>query len=134
MGWRWRVEWCNWPCSVSNFCGALSSRFTLRSELKDRSQESKTPGTCFTTPSWVQKRYADSGNHQGANEIGKYSPDSVVVSKEGVELGWEGIGVEEGSQRLIDGLWKKMEGGENMMEGIRAFVEKRNARWVDSKL
>lgn len=71
---------------------------------------------------------------QWAEEIGKYSPDSVIVGKEGVELGWEGIGVEEGSQRLIDGLWKKMEGDENMMEGIRAFVEKRNARWVDSKL
>ena len=69
---------------------------------------------------------------QWADEIGKYSPDSVIVSKEGVELGWEGV--EEGSQRLIDGIWKKMEGGENMMEGIRAFVEKRNARWVDSKL
>ncbi|CAD6568772.1 MAG: hypothetical protein ASARMPREDX12_001832 [Alectoria sarmentosa] len=71
---------------------------------------------------------------QWAGEVGKYSPDSVIVSKEGVELGWEGIGVEEGSQRLVDGLWKKIEGGENMMEGIRAFVEKRNARWVDSKL
>ena len=69
-----------------------------------------------------------------ADEIGKYSPDSVIVSKEGVELGWEGIGVEEGSQRLIDGLWKKMEGGDNMVEGIKAFVEKRNPRWVDSKL
>ena len=69
-----------------------------------------------------------------ADEIGKYSPDSVIVSKEGVELGWEGIGVEEGSQRLIDGSWKKMEGGDNMVEGIRAFVEKRIPRWVDSKL
>ncbi|KAL9137455.1 MAG: hypothetical protein Q9175_001344 [Cornicularia normoerica] len=71
---------------------------------------------------------------QWADEIGKYSPDSVVVSKEGVELGWEGIGVEEGTQRLIDGLWRRMEGGENMMEGIKAFVEKRNPRWVESKL
>ena len=71
---------------------------------------------------------------QWAEEIGKYSPDSVIVSKEGVELGWECIGVEEGSQTLIDGLWKRIEGGENMTEGIRAFVEKRSARWVDSKL
>lgn len=69
-----------------------------------------------------------------ADEIGKHSPDSVIVSKKGVELAWEGIGVEEGSQRLIDGLWKKMEGKENMVEGVRAFVEKRNPNWVDSKL
>ena len=71
---------------------------------------------------------------QWAEQICANSPDSVVTSKEGIELAWEGIGVEEGSQRLVDGLWKKMEGKENMKEGVRAFVEKRGPRWVDSKL
>lgn len=66
--------------------------------------------------------------------ICKNSPDSIITSKEGVELAWEGIGVQEGSQRLVDGLWKKMEGGENMKEGVRSFVEKRGPRWVNSKL
>jgi len=69
-----------------------------------------------------------------ALETSKNSPDSVITSKEGVELAWEGMSVEEGSQRLVDGLWKKMEHGENMKEGLRAFVEKRGPRWVDSKL
>ncbi|KAK4692221.1 hypothetical protein P7C71_g4937, partial [Lecanoromycetidae sp. Uapishka_2] len=62
------------------------------------------------------------------------SPDSVVTSKAGIELAWDGIGAEEGSQRLVEGMWKKMEGKENMKEGVRAFVEKRRPRWVDSKL
>jgi len=69
-----------------------------------------------------------------AEEMCKNSPDSIVTSKEGIELAWEGIGAEEGSQRLVDGLWKKMEGKENMKEGVRAFMEKRGPRWVDSKL
>ena len=69
-----------------------------------------------------------------AEEISKNSPDSIITSKEGVELAWEGISAEAGTQQLVDGLWKKMEGGENMQEGVRAFVEKRGPRWVNSKL
>lgn len=62
------------------------------------------------------------------------SPDSVVVGKEGVGLGWEALGVEEGSEELVRGGWRRVEGGENMREGVRAWVERRGARWVDSKL
>ena len=69
-----------------------------------------------------------------AQNICKNSPDSVIVSKEGVELAWEGIGVEQASQKLVDGIWRKMESGANMKEGVKAFVEKRGPRWVDSKL
>ena len=69
-----------------------------------------------------------------AQEICENSPDSVIVSKEGIELGWEGIGVEEGTQRLVDGMFKDLEAGENIKEGIRAFVEKRKPKWTASKL
>lgn len=69
-----------------------------------------------------------------AGSIAENSPDSVVVSKEGVELGWEGIGVEEASSRLVDGVWKGLEQGENVKEGLMAFVEKRAPKWVPSKL
>ena len=69
-----------------------------------------------------------------AEDICANSPDSVIASKEGIELGWEGIGVEEGTQRLVDGMYKKLEAGENIKEGLRAFVEKRKPRWVASML
>ncbi|KAG7005574.1 hypothetical protein G7Y79_00019g047540 [Physcia stellaris] len=69
-----------------------------------------------------------------ATAIAANSPDSVVVSREGVLLGWHGLGAEEGTESLIQGSWKRMEGGENMKEGVKAFVEKRTPRWVDSKL
>lgn len=69
-----------------------------------------------------------------AEEICRNSPDSIITSKEGIELAWEGISAEEGSQRLVDGLWRKMEAGDNIKEGLEAFMEKRSPRWVDSKL
>lgn len=69
-----------------------------------------------------------------ATEVGGNSPDAVVVSREGVNLGWQGIGVKEGTERLREGLYGRIEGEENMVEGVRAFVEKREPRWVGSKL
>ena len=67
-------------------------------------------------------------------EISKNSLDSIITSKEGVQLAWDGISAEEGSQKLVDGLWKKMEAGDFMKEGVKAFVQKRSPSWVDSKL
>lgn len=62
------------------------------------------------------------------------SPDGVIVSRKGVEMGLEGGGLEEGTRLLGEGWYGRMEGGENQKEGVRAFVEKRKPRWVDSKL
>ncbi|MCJ1272209.1 hypothetical protein MMC22_012117, partial [Lobaria immixta] len=59
------------------------------------------------------------------------SPDSVIVSKAGIEEGWKDGGVEEGTERLVRGIYQDMEAGENMKEGINAFVEKRRPKWVD---
>ena len=69
-----------------------------------------------------------------AKEIAGNSPDSIVVSKEGIKLGWEGIGVEEATDKLVQGTWRKVEHGENLREGIQSFVEKRRPKWVESKL
>ncbi|KAL8803686.1 MAG: hypothetical protein Q9182_003018 [Xanthomendoza sp. 2 TL-2023] len=70
-----------------------------------------------------------------AETIAGNSPDSVGVSKFGVELGWAGMGVEEATREVVRVMRERgVDGGENMKEGVRAFVEKRRPRWVDSKL
>jgi len=69
-----------------------------------------------------------------AEMISENSPDSVIISREGIKMGWEGVGAEEGSRLLVEGWNKKLNAGENIKEGVRAFVEKRKPRWVPSKL
>lgn len=69
-----------------------------------------------------------------AVQIAGNSPDAVLVSREGVKLGWEGIGVEEATEMLMEGWSEKLNQGENIREGLRAFVEKRKPVWRDSKL
>lgn len=69
-----------------------------------------------------------------ASEIAANSPDAVLVSREGVKLGWEGVGADEATTMLGETWVRRLYEGENMKEGLRAFVEKREPVWVDSKL
>ena len=63
------------------------------------------------------------------------SPDSVIMSREGVRRGWEGgEAVQSIAVGLREGVWKDVESGENLREGVMAFVEKRKPKWKDSKL
>lgn len=69
-----------------------------------------------------------------AELIATNSPDSVIVSREGIKMGWEGVSAEEGTRLLKEGWYARMLGGENQLEGIRSFVERRKPVWVPSKL
>ncbi|KAI5919833.1 ClpP/crotonase-like domain-containing protein [Camillea tinctor] len=69
-----------------------------------------------------------------AEMIVRNSPDAVVVSREGVRMAWEGVGAVQATELVKEGWYKRMEGGENMREGIRSFVERRKPVWRDSKL
>lgn len=71
---------------------------------------------------------------QWAKEVAENSPDSVIVSREGLRLGWEPLGVETATELLERGMYGRIDGGENLVEGVRAFNEKRNPVWKDSKL
>jgi hypothetical protein len=51
-----------------------------------------------------------------------------------MRLGWEGFGPELGTELVERGIYGRMDGAENMKEGVRSFVERRKAKWVDSKL
>lgn len=69
-----------------------------------------------------------------AREVAGNSPDSVIASREGLRLGWEPLGPEVSTDLLERGMYGRMDAGENMVEGVVAFVEKREPRWRDSKL
>jgi enoyl-CoA hydratase/carnithine racemase len=62
------------------------------------------------------------------------SPVCVIGSREGIKMGWEGIGAEEATRWTQEVWYKRMDKGENMKDGVRSFVEKRKPRWVPSKL
>lgn len=71
---------------------------------------------------------------QMAELIAANSPDSVIVSREGIKMGWEGMSAEEGTRLLKEGWYARMLGGPNQVEGVQSFVERRKPKWVPSKL
>ena len=69
-----------------------------------------------------------------AKEIAANSPDAVIVSHEGVNLAWDGLGADAATEKLIAEMYPKLLQGENIHEGVKAFVEKRKPVWKASKL
>ncbi|KAK6221713.1 enoyl- hydratase isomerase [Colletotrichum tabaci] len=69
-----------------------------------------------------------------AEAIARNSPDSVIVSREGLKSGWEPMGPGEATAVVDQGIYRLMEAGENMTEGVKSFVEKRKPVYKDSKL
>ncbi|KAK3897969.1 enoyl-CoA hydratase [Staphylotrichum tortipilum] len=58
----------------------------------------------------------------------------VAEGTVGLRWGWEGVGPQLGTELLEKGMYGRIDGGENMKEGVRSFVEKRMPVWKNSKL
>ena len=71
---------------------------------------------------------------QLADTICKNSPDALIVGRRGVRMSWETGSVEGSVTTLADEWYPRLVNGSNFAEGIRAFVEKRQPDWVNSKL
>ncbi|KAI0432777.1 enoyl-hydratase [Xylaria sp. FL1042] len=69
-----------------------------------------------------------------AARIAGNSPDAVIVSREGLKLGWESVGPQQGTDLIMKGWYARIERGENFVEGVRSFNERRKPSWKDSKL
>lgn len=57
-----------------------------------------------------------------ATMITENSPDSVIISREGIKLGWEGLGAEEASRLLQESWGRRLNEGENIKEGCELIT------------
>lgn len=68
-----------------------------------------------------------------ARKVAGMSPDSVIVTREGLRSAW-GRRIGEAVEKVWGGVGRGLLGGVNIKEGLGAFVERREPVWVDSKL
>lgn len=69
-----------------------------------------------------------------AQEMCTNSPDALILGRLGTRLSWETGSVEEAVSTLADRWYPRLVNGRNFSEGIQAFVEKRQPKWINSKL
>jgi len=69
-----------------------------------------------------------------AKEIAEISPDSIICTRAMLREGWTTADVVEAT-KISDGReWAELQKGENMLEGLRAFNEKRKPVWKGPRL
>ncbi|PGH21347.1 hypothetical protein AJ80_03398 [Polytolypa hystricis UAMH7299] len=69
-----------------------------------------------------------------ANEVAQLSPDALIVTKAGLREAWEVGNVTTAVGNVRDRYEEKLMVGENLLEGLAAFREKRSPKWVKSSL
>lgn len=69
-----------------------------------------------------------------ASMIAANSPDAIVCTRAGLRQGWETAAVERAVEWTLEKEFAELQKGENMLEGLRAFTEKREPRWKGSRL
>ncbi|KAJ4358566.1 uncharacterized protein N0V89_003150 [Didymosphaeria variabile] len=69
-----------------------------------------------------------------ANEIAAISPDAAIVTRAALKEAWENGSVERATQLVIERYERELNTGENALEGLKAFAEKRKPEWKASKL
>lgn len=69
-----------------------------------------------------------------ATMVAENSPDAVICTRAGLREGWESASVERAVEITLEREFAQLQRGENMLEGLKAFTEKRKPEWKASKL
>lgn len=69
-----------------------------------------------------------------AAQIASYSPDAVIVTRQGLREAWEVGSVQRASLRVVEEYLGRLQQGENFGIGVDAFARKVKPGWVPSKL
>ena len=69
-----------------------------------------------------------------AHSVAENSPDAVIITREGLQMGHANLGVDLASRVFLEGWSRRIYDTGNMQEGLDAFIEKRAPNWRDSKL
>ncbi|KAM0327091.1 hypothetical protein ACHAQA_006218 [Verticillium albo-atrum] len=71
---------------------------------------------------------------QYATMIAVNSPDAIICTRAGLRQGWETASVERAVTVTLEREFAELQKGENIIEGLRAFAEKRQPSWKGSRL
>ena len=69
-----------------------------------------------------------------AQMIAKNSPDAIICTRAGLRQGWETAAVERAVEITLEREFAELQKGENILEGLKAFGEKREPQWKGSRL
>jgi enoyl-CoA hydratase/carnithine racemase len=69
-----------------------------------------------------------------AAAIAKNSPDAIICTRAGLRQGWETAAVERAVEVTLEREFAELQKGENILEGLKAFSEKREPVWRGSRL
>lgn len=69
-----------------------------------------------------------------ANEVASISPDAAIVTRASLRDGLENASPERATQLTLERYNDALQKGENAMEGLMAFAQKRKPNWKPSKL
>jgi enoyl-CoA hydratase/carnithine racemase len=69
-----------------------------------------------------------------ASMIAENSPDAIICTRAGLREGWESASVERAVEITLERQFAELQRGENILEGLKAFTEKRAPVWKASRL
>ncbi|KAI0127124.1 enoyl-CoA hydratase/isomerase [Xylariales sp. AK1849] len=69
-----------------------------------------------------------------AEMIAVNSPDAIICTRAGLRQGWETASVERAVDLTLEREFAELQRGDNILEGLKAFLEKREPQWKGSRL